>query len=466
MRNFATLTELMPHQVDAVNKMIPTRIGALFMEQGTGKSRTAIELAKIRHKKIDHVVWFCPVSLKRTVYGEILKHTDFTTDEICVFDDKVTDSEFPNVPWYIIGIESMSTSVRTILTAKKIITDKTMVILDESTYCKNHYAKRSERITGFSKIARYRLMMTGTPLTQGVVDLFAQMEFLSQKILGYTSFYSFAANHLEYSEKFPGMITKAHNTEFLAAKIKPYVYQVTKDECLSLPDKHYNTRYCYLTEEQQEAYYSVKEDLLRTIQNDMLNSYEIFVTFTKLQQIVSGFWPRKRATRLLKHERLETLMSAINEFKPEKSVIWAKYHRDINQISYALKREYGKDSVAEFHGGITERKKNDELEKFRGNSRFLVATQSTGGHGLTLNEVTNVFFYNNGFKWSERAQAEDRCHRIGQSHEVLYTDIHCSGTIDDRIWRALVNKGSVVEEFRQEVQKVKKDRIREWVKSL
>jgi hypothetical protein len=55
------------------------------------------------------------------------------------------------------------------------------------------------------------------------------MRFLSPKILGYNSFYSFEHNHLEYHPIYTGMIVRSHNTEWLAAKIQPYVYQVTKE---------------------------------------------------------------------------------------------------------------------------------------------------------------------------------------------------------------------------------------------
>jgi SNF2 family DNA or RNA helicase len=119
-----------------------------------------------------------------------------------------------------------------------------------------------------------------------------------------------------------------------------------------------------------------------------------------------------------------------------------------------------------YYGDLTEKKRNSEEEKFHRHSRFFVATQGTGGHGLTLNESNRVIFYNNGFKFSEREQAEDRCHRIGQEHNVTYTDIHCSHTIDDRIWKALCSKGSVVADFRREIERVKKDRIKELIKAL
>jgi len=78
--------------------------------------------------------------------------------------------------------------------------------------------------------------VAGIPCLIGVVDLYAQMRFLAPDILGYSSFYSFSRNHLEYHPDYPGMIVAAHNTEWLAAKIAPFVYQVTKEEAgLDLP---------------------------------------------------------------------------------------------------------------------------------------------------------------------------------------------------------------------------------------
>lgn len=443
------------------------------MQMGLGKSRTAIELAFRRWSKIDHVVWFCPVSLKETVRQEILKHTDCTN--IYVFNDKTNAKRLPLASWYIIGIESMSSSTRMVLAANKLITTETMVILDESSYIKGHYTKRTLRITKMSERARYRLILTGTPLSQGVVDLFAQMRFLSPKILGYDSFYSFAANHLEYSEKFPGMIVRAHNTEYLAAKIAPYVYQVTKEECLNLPSKLYTTRYFYMTDEQAERYQQAKEEILaELLEQEEFDTTVIFRLFSVLQQIASGFWHRRvkrKGFQMLEfeHERIDMLLSTIREIpETEKIIIWAKFRYDIDHIEKALRKEFGENSVALFHGGLSEKERNKQVSLFRSPARFFLATQSAGGHGLTLNEAHYVIFYNNGFKYSEREQAEDRCHRIGQTHKVTYIDIQCLCSIDERIAKALSNKGDMVQEFRAEVEKIKdkKDALRELIQKL
>jgi SNF2 family DNA or RNA helicase len=463
----------MPHQVQAVQKVLPTRIGALFCDMGTGKSRMSIELVSRRLDRIDKVIWFCPVSLKETVRQEILRHTDCTNDDICVFNNHTSERNLPVVSWYVVGIESMSSSDRVMLTVNKLITSRTFVILDESSYIKGHYARRTLRITELSKRARYRLILTGTPLSQGVVDLFSQMRFLSPKILGYNSFYSFAANHLEYSEKFPGMIVRAHNTEYLAAKIQPYVYQVTKEECLDLPQKLYSTRYFCMTDEQRYWYEWAKDEILAELVDDDFDTTVIFRLFGVLQQIVCGFWNRRVGRKFkfmeFEHNRIDVLFDIVSSIPVgEKIIIWCKFQYDIEQIRQALESVFGTGCVALFHGGLPEKERFKQVELFRGQARYFLATQSCGGHGLTLNEAHYVIYYNNAFKYSERLQSEDRCHRIGQEYKVTYIDIQCADSIDDRIATALANKGSVVNEFRREVEKVKdkKEKMKELIKSL
>jgi SNF2 family DNA or RNA helicase len=479
-RAFATTTELTPWQRQAVEKVKPARVGGLFMEMGTGKSLTAIELVRRRARKVDRVIWFCPVSLKRTVYEEILKHTD--CEDVYCFDDRTTAETVPrDVRWIVVGLESLSTSDRVTWAVREIISDRTFVILDESSYIKGDRAIRTARATLLSEPAQYRLILTGTPLSNGVADLFSQMKFLSPKILGYHSWYTFARNHLEFSETHPGLVVRTHDEDVLAAKIAPYVYQVTKAEAMCLPEKRYRTRFCSLTGDQQWAYERAKEEILSIVELDDFKPYTIFRLFTILQQIASGFWNRRitEGCRLAPDDpyefltfadrRLPTFLDAVADIpEREKVIVWAKFRYDIDRIAATLREQYGEDQVALFTGDTPQADRPREVERFRGPARFFVSTQSCGGHGLTLNEAHHAIFYSNGFKYSERLQAEDRCHRIGQEHEVEYIDIHAGGTIDDRIAAALAKKQNVAAEFRREVDAVKDDKakLRDLVKVL
>lgn len=493
MRAFETTTDLLPHQVDAVSKMLPSRVGALFMEMGTGKSRSVIELGKLRAEKIDRAVWFCPVSLKETVKYEILKHTNLESEDVYLFDDKTDSKSIPHDRlWYVVGIESMSASSRVVFAVHRLVTEHTFCVMDESSYIKNHRALRTERITHICQRAKYRMILTGTPISQGIADLYAQMKFLSPKILGYSGFYSFANNHLEYSEKFPGMVLHAHDTELLAKKMKPYVYQVTKDECLELPGKGFSTKRVSMTGDQSEAYFRAKGEILEeldTFGDDWLNAMVIFRLFSVLQSIVCGRWIRTKNWReyilsfgeipketeefVLSHERLAMLEHILGGLpKDEKILIWAKYRFSIEEIAGLLKEKYGRDSYALYYGDLGEKDRSRELARFRKDARFLVATQSCGGHGLTLTEASTAIFYANGFSLAQRLQAEDRIHRIGQSRNVRYIDIVCRDSIDEKIEDSLFKKEGILKSFRKEIAELKKgkgnvrDKVRKMVMGL
>lgn len=468
---FETTTSLLPHQRRAVEKLLPLRVGALFMEMGTGKSRTAIEFIRRRCGKLSKVVWCCPVSLKDTVEQEIRKHTD--AEDIFIFDDRVTKRNIPPASWYIVGLESVSSSIRVAVAVEKLIDRRSMVIVDESSYIKGPFSKRSRRLTLFAQRARYRMILTGTPVSQGIVDLYSQLQFLSPEILGYNSFYSFAKNHLEYSQEFPGLIVASHNIPYIAAKIAPYVYQVTKSECLDLPGKLYDQLTFHMTLEQLILYHDTKEEFLDRLENrpDWATGPLIFGMFTALQEIACGFL-RKREKGGFKleevaHHRLYYLNEAISR-NPGKTIIWCKYQYDVEQIGKYLTSEFGADSFGTFCGNVKPADRQREIDKFRGPARFFLATIQCGGHGLTLNEAENVIFYNNGFKYSDRLQAEDRSHRIGQTRRVTYIDLWCSCGVERRIRQAHEVKGDAVEMFRAEVEKIKnsREKLKNLVRSL
>lgn len=473
-------TPPMAHQRAAVEKLSRLRVGALFMDMGTGKTLTALQLAALRQSRISRVVWFAPVALKESLRQEIEKHVLWDKGEgIHVFDDKTSKRRLPPAFIYIVGIESMSSSLRVLGAVAALCNSQTFVVVDESSYIKTHDAERTRWITRVAERARYRLILTGTPISQGVVDLFAQLRFLSPDILGYKSFYSFARNHLEYSTRYPGVIERSHNEAFIAAKMAPYVYQVTKDECLDLPDKIQMRRFCSMSDEQRYYYERAKEELLLNIENRDVTSEDIFRLFGALQQIVCGFWNRiehrgrgksyQRIEELFEfpHDRLDLLCASIREIAPDdKIIIWAKYRRCISQIAARLESEFG-ESPALFYGDLNEHERAEQVAQWRESKRFFLATPSTGGHGLTLNEAHHVIFYTDGFKYSERQQAEDRCHRIGQHHRVSYVSLVCRNSIDERIQKALDAKGNVVEAFRAEIERIRdKKTVLQAIKNL
>ena len=235
-------TRLYEYQSKAVDKLSKLKVGALYMEQGTGKTRTALEIIKNKmiKGKVEVVLWLCPCSVKNNLKEDIIKHTGQKPSENNII---------------IKGIESLSSSDRLYLQLLELVKIyKVYLIVDESNLVKNKLAIRTERIIEISSFCKYKMILNGTPISKNEADLFAQWYILDWRILGYKSFYSFAANHLEYKkvrlpsgrEIMTDQIIRVLNVDYLTEKIAPYMYQIKKDEVLKeLKPKQYHMRFLF-----------------------------------------------------------------------------------------------------------------------------------------------------------------------------------------------------------------------------
>lgn len=446
-------TRLYEYQSKAVDKLSKLKVGALYMEQGTGKTRTALEIIKNKMSKgkVEVVLWLCPCSVKNNLKEDIIKHT----------------GELPTENNIIIrGIESLSSSDRLYLQLLELVKIyKVYLIVDESNLIKNKLAIRTERIIEISSFCKYKIILNGTPISKNEADLFAQWYILDWRILGYKSFYSFAANHLEYKTvKLPSgreittdQIIRVLNVDYLTEKIAPYMYQIKKDEVLKeLKPKQYHMRYFFLDDLQEEEYYETKELFLFNVVD--WRSETIFKLFSALQHITSGKKvlsapeKRMRTEKMYTWEnnpRIQCLKRTLEDIGEDKCIIFAKYQDEINDIALLLQSE--NKSYIEFTGKISQKKRQENREKFKNHVQFMLANKQCGAYGLNLQFCHNIIFYSNDFDLATRLQAEDRVHRIGQDKIVNIYDICCKYTIDVFIANCLQNKTNLLDSFKKQI---------------
>lgn len=145
-------TDLYEHQKRAVEKLSKIKVGALYMEMGTGKTRTALELIAKRYNagKINHILWLCPCSVKKTIERELEKHVD---GDLSMFT--------------ICGIETLSSSIRANVKLLELVQEKQVyLVVDESNLVKKHRAKRTRNIMRLAEHCQYKLILNGTPIAE------------------------------------------------------------------------------------------------------------------------------------------------------------------------------------------------------------------------------------------------------------------------------------------------------------
>lgn len=432
-------TDLYPWQAAAVDKLIGIRVGALYMEMGTGKTRTALEMIKCRLDagKMDHVLWLCPCSVRENLKADIRKHSDGALARIAVY-----------------GIESLSGSLRLFdLLLKYASAGTTMLIVDESNLTKNPKAIRTQRITRIAEKCKYRLILNGTPISRNEADLFAQWYILDWRILGYRSFWSFAANHLEYDPEIRGRVRRTLNTGYLIEKISPYSYQVSLEECRKLPGKRYYSRTYSMDDEQSMHYSEIVDRMIEQL--DEQQPETVYRMFSAAQDIISGLWVNIDGKHIKTepmfrdpndNPRIRALMDVVERIEGQ-AIVFCKYTHEIMSILRVL------PGSAAFYGGLSASKREAALQSFRdGKARFLVANKACAGYGLNLQFCHNVIYYSNDWDWATRIQSEDRVYRIGQDHTVNIWDITASGTLDQKIMRCLTKKERLEDAIKRELK--------------
>ena len=465
------------HQLTALEKSWNKETYAYFMEMGTGKTKVLIDnLAMLYDKgKVDGALIIAPKGVIGTWYKqEIPNHLPDHIENVSVmWQSLITKKQKNNLDALfkleeklhilIMNVEALSTSKGTEFAARFLNSHKTLMAIDESTTIKNSSAKRTKNILALSKYAKYRRIMTGSPVTKNPLDLYSQCEFLSPWLLNFQSFYAFRNRYAEMKTihargRSIQVVHKFQNIGELSDKLKGFSYRVLKEDCLDLPDKIYIKRNIALTSEQLKLYQQMKTMALAVLNGKQVTSVTVLTQLMRLHQITCGhFTADDGSTQLVKSNRITELMDVLEEVEG-KAIIWANYQHDITNIIKAIVEEYGEESIVDYYGLTPQENRQENIQQFQNNPkcRFLIGTPQTGGYGITLTAANTVIYYSNGYDLEKRLQSEDRAHRIGQKKSVTYVDLICENTVDEKIVKALRNKINIASE-------VLGEELRDWI---
>ena len=475
--NYKFKTEPYKHQLDALEKSWNREVYALFMEMGTGKTKVLIDNMSMLYDKgkIDGALIVAPKGVIGTWFKqEIPAHlADHVEKKAVLWQALINktqkaklDSLFTvddDLHILIMNVESFSTTKGLKFAEKFMLSHKTLMAVDESTTIKNPKAKRTRNIIRISKMAKYRRILTGSPVTKNPLDLYTQCEFLDPYLLDFQSFYAFRNRYAEMkTANFYGrsvqIITKFRHLEELADKLKPFSFRVLKEDCLDLPAKTFMKREVELTPEQQQVYRQMKKMALAFFGGKAVTTATALTQIMRLQQITCGHFTADDGTiQDIKNNRLSELMDALHEIEG-KVVIWAHYQHDVKKIIKEIQKVHGPGAVVEYYGLTPQEIRDRNREAFQNDSkvRFIVGTPATGGYGITLTAASTMIYYSNGYDLEKRLQSQDRIHRIGQKKPVTYIDIIAEDTVDTKIVKALRKKINIASE-------VMGEELKDWI---
>ena len=480
IKNYRFKTKPYDHQIRALEKSWDKETYALFMEMGTGKSKVLVDniamlydRGKIRgavvvapkgvYKNWDEIEF--PVHMPEHVgYTKVLWEPNLTKKKQAELDTLFSDDDKLKI--LIINIEAFSTTKGLDFADRflNMLCGRALIGVDESTTIKNPTAKRTKNILKIGNLAKYRRILTGSPVTKAPLDLYSQCAFLDKDHLGQGSFYSFRTRYAEMVERYFGghrvkIVKNYINLSELSDLLNCFSYRVLKEDCLDLPDKNYTKRILEMTDDQQQIYNQLKRMAVAMFEDKLMTTQHVMTQLMRMHQVTCGhFKADDGQVTHLKNNRVSCLMQLLEE-TDGKVIIWATYVEDIKNIVAALKKAYGDDSTVEYHGAVDPKVRQEQIALFQeknGPARYFVGNAQTGGYGITLTAANTVIYYSNNYDLEKRLQSEDRAHRIGQTGSVTYVDLIAENTIDDRIVKALRSKINIANEIMGED-------IKEWI---
>ncbi len=407
-------------QLEAFDKFKKLKVGALFMQMGTGKTKVALELVK--YNKVDYLIYLCPFSSQNNIQIEIIKWGI-------------------NCPFYLAGYETIQSSDRIYLNIlNKLDNYKNIfIIADESIFIKNDETKRFKRLLELRKKCNYALILNGTPLTNNEWDLYNQMYFLSPLIINMNrnQFNSTFFTEIKYKRKGDREKTfykfSEVNANYLYKLINPYIFKCDLDFKLNEKEE-----YKFIDIDLKD-YYLKKEDCLKYYKDNQ-TSETIILMLNSLNIVVS-----KNKSKLDK---------VIDYIKDKQVICYCNYLDEIDYIE-------SKINCYVITGSVKNR--SDIIKKFERGDVPLIMTFGVGSYSLNLQFCNEVVYSSINFDYGLMEQSKYRIKRIGQERDIKYTYILSNAKITDLVLDNIKRKKhlkNLIEE------KIERGVLEEWVKNL
>jgi len=413
----------MKHQEECFKWAIDKKCVALFNDMGTGKSKLYIDIANYHYfcGNIKNVVFFAPpTTLPNFKYElELWNKTDLKWDLLSIHQ--------LSIDFY--HKEKMDKLL-------SIINQETMIIIDESHKIKNIDSLMGKTAKVLGSKTNYKIIGTGTPAPNSGMDLLGQFRFLTPQE------YNQSHNSLKL-ECFNILDNKTKTNLNLINKTHTYTWHIAKKDCLDLPNKIYSNRW------------SKNEEFNLFLEREKKNVSESFIEHSSLMGFLQNL--RKVATGrnldneiIVKNPKIELLKELLESINHQKIIIWHNLYIELEDILQVIKGDYKL-----LNGSQNEQEKADAIQSFKyEDTKYLIATQSTGGVGLNFTEATCNIYFSNSFNLIDRLQSESRSHRIGQKEELYIYDLINTKSIDEKINASLARK----EDFMIEIQELYKSK--------
>lgn len=320
-----------------------------------------------------------------------------------------------------------------------------LIVCDEGHKIKTHNISASKAMHRLGAKAGYRLLLTGTLITNKAIDVFSPYKFLNPTIFG-TSFYAFRSRYFDmvgYGNHTP-VLKKSMEAE-LSARLHSIAYRAAKADCLDLPETTDVVRQVELEPAARKIYRSLVKESFAELASGEVTAPNVLTRLLRLSQLTGGFLgnDENAAVQQISSAKLSAMEDILDSAVAEgqKLVIIARFLPEIRAICKELDGRGLR--YACITGEVQDRAAQVALFQNAPDVPVFVGQIATAGLGLTLTAASTMVFYSLDYSMSNYEQAKARIHRVGQRNPCTYIHLIAKGTVDEKVLTALRNKADL-----------------------
>jgi SNF2 family DNA or RNA helicase len=316
------------------------------------------------------------------------------------------------------------------------------VILDESHNIKNPRAQVTKAVHLVLRKARYKAILTASPITNSELDAWAQWYFLDSGTSFGRSYWVFRDQYFIPDRNrwvwTPTMHFKHKFNQVLQKGI------ILDEDVIDLPSATFSQHYVDLHPKQKKAYHQLEQEFrlyLKNLKEPVIDTQWAVVRFTKMRQILSGFViDDKKQVHVLPCNKYSQLISILEEELPKhKVVIWCLWSEEIRQVCKVL--DAMAISYVKYDGSLDFAQRDSAVRFFQTDPdvRVFVGQVQAGGEAITLTASDRVVYMSQTLSIRYRDQSEGRTRRIGsEKHKhINYTDMLTTDTLETAMYEGI-----------------------------
>lgn len=413
--------------------------GILADDMGLGKTLQVLVFYEQFVSKEKPSLIVCPSSLMYNWMSEIEKFK-IDVDAVCVTGSQDVRKDIINEKHelYITTYDYLRRDVELYVPM-----EFEYIVLDEAQFIKNPKTKNAQSVKSLK--SKHRLALTGTPIENGLSELWSIFDFL---LPGYL----YSLNYFTKNFEKPIQMGDEKRQAQLQKLVSPFILRRTKKQVLKdLPDKVEKDMWLNFSPEEKQLYLAnlaqVNEQLQQQLELEQVDSILILAMMTRLRQICCE--PRMLYENYKGESTKFTMCLDLIETLKEngkKVLLFSSF----TSIFDAFIEEFDRRGI-KYHmitGAVDKKKRKEEVDAFQNDdSNVFLISLKAGGTGLNLTKAQAVIHFDPWWNVSAQNQATDRAYRIGQTKNVLVYQLLMKNTIEEKIYEMQKRKKEMSDIF-------------------